>query len=393
MDKRFRKAAKQERIVTALRREIIRGVCPSASQIPSHLVLARRFRVSPVTIQRAMDCLAKEGFIRTEQRCGMFVVARPPHLSHYALVFAEDPANARLWSRFYAALLNESEVIQNEDGCCILPFYGINGHTDSKDYQRLLELVLADRLAGLIFVQGEHYVAGTPLMTRDGIARVALKSRPLFPRVPVVTLDLGAFMRRTLDYFVAHNRRRVAMIATPPKPEHPQDFEHFFHGEMPKRKLTTRPYWTLQISAQAAVGARNCVRLLMESNPRDRPNALIIADDNLVEDVVAGLLMAGVRVPDELEIVAHCNFPWAGLQAMPLRWLGFDISQVLSACLDAINRQRRGEAVPPQTMLEPMFEEELAGKMPNSDLSPVALAKGECRVPNLKPTCSVIGNQ
>ena len=89
---------------------------------------------------------------------------------------------------------------------------------------------------------------------------------------------------------------------------------------------------------------QNVVRLLMHG--KDRPNGLIITDDNLVEDAVAGLVAEGVEVPVDLEVVAHCNFPWPPLKTYPFRRLGPDVRGMLLACIDAIDKARRGEPAP-----------------------------------------------
>jgi len=40
-----------------------------------------------------------------------------------------------------------------------------------------------------------------------------------------------------------------------------------------------------------------------------RPDALVVADDNLVTCATQGIAASGVQVPGELDVVAHCNFP------------------------------------------------------------------------------------
>lgn len=353
-----RHGKRQELVAATLRGEIVQGLYPAGSRLPSYAEIAERFGVSPVTIQRAVDRLATEGFVQTRERSGMHVVGTPPHLHHYALVFAEDPGRARTWSRYYAALVNAAVVIGRQEGRTILPFYGIDGHTDTADYRRLAALTAAHRVAGLIFVQGEHYVADTPLMTQPDMPRVTLKSRQRFPHVPIVTNDTPLFIAKALDLFTAHGRKRVALLSTPKGPEALASTEELFQQAMRGRPLTTQPYWSMPIHAEAGEGARRFVQLLMAGNEQTRPDALLVTDDNLIEETVGGLVAAGVRVPEDLEVVAHCNFPWLGSRALPLTLLGFDTRQALSACLAVIDRQRAGETVPAASTMEPLFESE-----------------------------------
>ena len=88
----------------------------------------------------------------------------------------------------------------------------------------------------------------------------------------------------------------------------------------------------------------------------------MIVDDNLVEHALAGLIAARVQVPDDVAVVGHCNFPYPPPSVMPITRLGFHMGQGLRACLDLLDRQRRGEAVPKRTTLPALTEEE-AGKL------------------------------
>ena len=56
---------------------------------------------------------------------------------------------------------------------------------------------------------------------------------------------------------------------------------------------------------------------MLHGPAHDRPDALVITDDNLVPAATAGVLAAGRRVPADLEVVAHANFPHVTPSAVP----------------------------------------------------------------------------
>jgi DNA-binding LacI/PurR family transcriptional regulator len=123
--------------------------------------------------------------------------------------------------------------------------------------------------------------------------------------------------------------------------------------------MTIRPHWVQGVHLAAPQLARNCAQLLMHAGQDERPDALIISDDNLVEFATAGLIAAGVRVPDDLEVVAHCNFPWPTPSVVPVKRLGYEVSRVLKACLESIDLQRGGEAAPAATVIPAVFEDDI----------------------------------
>ena len=83
----------------------------------------------------------------------------------------------------------------------------------------------------------------------------------------------------------------------------------------------------------------------------------ILADDNIVEASLAGVLESGARVPQDLEIAAYCNFPWTPKTPLPIRTLGFHARQIVEACLDLIDRKRSGQPVPRTHRLTVLDEE------------------------------------
>lgn len=68
---------------------------------------------------------------------------------------------------------------------------------------------------------------------------------------------------------------------------------------------------------------------------------------------------AGARVPDEMVVIAHTNFPYPTPAAVPVVRLGFAIDDLLATCFARLEQQRRGETAPALTLLPAMFENEV----------------------------------
>lgn len=350
-----RKAGKQSFLATTLRDEIVQGKLPAGSQLSSHLVLAKRFGVSVVTVQLGLNRLAREGFVESRPRRGTFVTTKLPHLTNYALVFWNDPLYPLEWSKYYAAITNAARGIEREDGCKLSLFHGVD-HPDSEDRLRLASLVKSHRVAGIVFVNNPASLDGTPVLCEPGVPRVALMDQQLYPHIPVVSFDSSpSLFERALDYLCERGRKRIAMVDIGSD----EKWEPHAQAALEARGLTIPNYWRQMASNTHPNRARNCVELLMRAPAGERPDGLIIADDNFVEHGLAGLVAAGVRVPDDVEVVVHCNFPWPAASVLPVKRLGFDIRQVLRTCINLIDRQRRGEAVPGCTSVPAIFEEEL----------------------------------
>lgn len=352
-----RATPKQTYVENAVRKKIVAGEWPAGSRLRTRAELHKEFGVSIVTLQHAFDQLAEEGFVEARGRSGTFVAQNPPHVSQFALVIPFDPeADKSRWSNFWDALTNEARALEEDYPYAILPYYGVGKHPDAEDYQRLVREVEAHRIAGIIFATAPHLVTGTPLTDEPGIPHAAIMSAPSSAAVAAVDPDATSFYERALDHLAADGRRRIGIFAPRSLPVE----EDVLREWLEQRGLRTRREWVQMPSPWLEEGSRRCAHLLM-SNRTSRPDGLIIGDDNLVPAVTRGVADAGVRVPEEVAVVAHTNFPWPTEAAVPVRRIGFDVRRVLEECVERILEQRRGEVPSALTRIEAVCEEEFRG--------------------------------
>ena len=100
---------------------------------------------------------------------------------------------------------------------------------------------------------------------------------------------------------------------------------------------------------------RSLVSLLFSLPRDDRPDALVIGDDNLVNDATAGLLSIGLKFPGELSVVAHANLPMLPRSHVPCEFVAFDARQTVDACIQSIDAQRRGQSFAEMTLIDPVL--------------------------------------
>jgi DNA-binding LacI/PurR family transcriptional regulator len=191
------------------------------------------------------------------------------------------------------------------------------------------------------------------------LPRVIVAYKQEFGDIPSVNVDTFSFVDKALDYLVSRGRRRVAVVLG----SQPQSFHAYLAAGIAKRGLESEPYWMQSVSPHMPEAARNCAHLLMHAGQKRRPDGLIVADDNLVEHAVAGLVAAGADVAGAVEVIVHCNFPWPTPSVLPVRRLGYDVRQILSVCIECIDQQRRGELPQSITLLPALFEDEVASQV------------------------------
>ena len=350
-----RKPIKKGQIISQIRQRILEGELSPGSRLPPRSDLEDQFQSSPVTVQNALDSLVRDGFVRVHGRRASFVADYPPHLTRYGVVLPGHPLKPTGWSRFFAAIGNEAMRLQVEGPIQFPIYYGITDKKEGEDYKKLEHDIQAKRLAGLIFVAQGFAISQTPLIADSGVPCVSVVESRKTDMVRV-RLDGYSFIDKALDEFSAGKRRRIAVICLQEWLE--RDCEYLKQA-LAKRGMETRDYWLQSFHGASVEPVRNCANLLMRSRKLESFDAVLIADDNLVEQSALGFLDSGAFESDEVDLIVHCNFPNTETNLLPVRRLGFDSRQILEACVSSINNQREEREVSQNIFVPALFENEL----------------------------------
>jgi DNA-binding LacI/PurR family transcriptional regulator len=231
----------------------------------------------------------------------------------------------------------------------------IDPELNGEDYRTLLDDISARRLAGLVFCFEPRLAAGTPLVTTPDLPRISLCDHPLRD-VPRVLLDCDRFWNRAFEYLVGRGRRRIAIVCPPGVfswikeylPRAARDFG-----------VTIDEAWVQSVDQKRPEWAEHLVQLLLRGRAQERPDGLIVSDDNLLDYACRGLVKTDARLEEDLDVVGHANFPTTGVDILPVCRLGYDIRRQVLESLELIDALRRGEKVADPTMIPAVFSSEL----------------------------------
>ena len=337
-------------ILKELRLRIVNGHFPPGGSIPIRSELQREFDTSNQTIQMAMNSLKTDGFIVTSGSGGTFVADNPPHLFHYGMVSPIRFTD----TRYLTAMQHAAENIA-KDGLCKFSYYCYEqAHIQTEGYKRLIADVEAHRLAGLIFPFPAYKLEETAVLNQTGLPRV-INSTWENTEIPQIAFRNTNFLEKAVDYLVAQGRKRIAVI---------RDYLHREDMDNDIDYLVKRgvgnPALMQNCSATHAWSAHQAALLLMRLPKSERPDGLIIGDDNLVEFATEGLSKSGLRIPQELTVVAHCNFPDRPPSCVPVTRLGLDCLDLIRRDIECLETQRKGEKVSNFTEVPAVFESEMS---------------------------------
>lgn len=345
-------SAKARDVVGLLRERIRTGPWGPGMRIPTKIELSRELGASVGTVQKALDDLTAHGFLRSRGCLGTFVVEQPPHLFRIGLAVGL-PRGASIWHDLLGAL---AEKLAQAEHRWLHVYYGCSRDHGvmSPALQELEDDLNHARVAGVILAGDPEALAGTATLERPGLARAVIG--PPFPSRRFPGMKWQPAYPRAMQYFQAQGRKRFSIIAT--AHHSAEDLEPILqcardHG------LQTSPAWVHCLLENFAYPAQSLVQLLMSLPSNKRPDALYIHDDHLLRDATQGLADSGVRVPAEITVIGHANFPATQPTAVPVIYLGYDMGAVMRAALGIIDQQLAGRKVPELTLVNPVFDYEL----------------------------------
>jgi len=344
--------AKQLQVCEDLREQIVAGVYPPGSRLPSVSALCRTHDVAIMTMQKALGRLKDEGVLHSIQRRGNFVSERPPHLHRIAVVYPHAPGEPG-WSLFAAALLHASQQLDPAADLELVSYMGIASTEEpGAAMPQLVADIQARRLRGIFFFTHPGRLRGSPLLAPLDLPRVGVMSEAIDPSFTALTPDWGEYGRQALAHFTARGRRRLGIVAT--NRENNSQLASL-QRLVADSAVESEPYWLQTVPWDSPEWSRNTAHAMVVH--AHRPDAIIVTDDHLVEPVLAGIRDAGCLPGREVEVIAHCNFPNQPQQHTGVTYLGFDAADFLNrgiACLD--DRALAGTV----QQIHPIFDHEYA---------------------------------
>lgn len=345
------KVRKHDQLTRQLRAKIVSGHYRPGERMPTWDVLGREHKVSRTTLLLAVASLKEEGFVEASRGSGTFVAERPPHLSTYALVLPQSHTAMR-WPAFLDTLTHEARTMGRHIDKTFETFEGLVRPSTSETYRDLVARVESHHFAGMIFVWPQAELADAPLLTFPGVRRSYIMAPEGFG--PQVQPDYDSFVQRSVQRLAELGRRRIAVIDQPGK-------NNRFVKPAEDAGLEIRHCWRLSYPTMPDCGALVPItELLFDGARTSCPDGLIVVDESHVEQVLLGLSMAGMRVGEDVDVVAQCSYPIAKSHALPIHWLGFDARKMLRMAVDFLESPPETQDAPTCVYLPAEFEDELA---------------------------------
>lgn len=337
--RRGRPSVKRDRVVEWLRHRMVSGKLAPGAQLPTHAELMTKFDAGADTIQSAMDELATDGVIESRHKSGSFVVERPPYLNRYAVVYMQSRERLGYWSYMYRAIETASSRVAANRGLELAKYEVSQGDPRMPDHAKLLADVHARRVAGIIFTVAPHEFLDSPITTLPGVPRIALTEKLIIPGISAAPRALNQFGERAANALRLAGRKRAAITSFISD----LSAQETISRSLAAVGISTRPHWFCPTEpVGGAIALKHYVHVLLDRPASERPDSIVVTDDNLVEFAVAGVRSVGLIPGDDITIVSLGNMPSLPPVSGKVTWIAFDNTAILDSCIEHLSALRSG---------------------------------------------------
>ncbi|MFZ2655021.1 MAG: GntR family transcriptional regulator [Victivallales bacterium] len=320
---------KQEGFRDLIARRILSGELLPGGRLKSYDSIIDELKLSKTTLQISIEKMKSDGLLTSRNRVGLFVDARPPCLYNVGMVIPREYES----SLFIQAMGNAIEKTLNQAGYRVFRSLERQPSLEFRlDSCEIYGTAVKRLVKGCIFVGDLEY-----LSPGDRFFKI-----PSFPIVHFGPPSESLYSLRLNSQSLADKcaervsmKKRNAKVAflflrIPP-------FVEKYVAAAKARGLICEEKWIHYIGRDALPETGNVIRLLLDAPASRRPDAIVIADDNLVPYFVETIRELGAGALKGINVLAHCNYPVPEQDTgVPLTRIGFNSQDAADVCLEIL---------------------------------------------------------
>ena len=289
-------------IADELRAEIIRIHQPG-DRFGSQNELARRFGVSHLTVREAISALVQEGLLERRFGSGTYVSDFNSHM-HVGILTELDLTCPRT-SYFYIHLALKTMEILEAKGVRTRLYIGSTSSGDESGcpnaVSQLMPEIEGGHVSGLIIFSCPFVEELRRMLQEKGIP---YSSDPAWPN-PAFTSFHPPMVKLGVETLLGEGCRRIAFIEHGHKGGDARNRD-LFTKLISDAGLPVYRSWIGRAIAGSEGDSRRALKQIWGAQ-REKPDGFLVLDDIIYREISPMFLHSGIRLPEDLVVVAHAN--------------------------------------------------------------------------------------
>jgi hypothetical protein len=325
-------------VIEDIRKQILDGHWKPRHRIPIREELISRYNTSRATIQKAIDELLREGFITSNGKSGTFVSITPPNLNSVAVIFPSAGQDSGSWDQLWSLFVGQKRYFEKKFNRIFVFYFLTDGGRDCPEFIRLRNDAAGSKLSGIImpFPPSETILDE---LRQYHVPMVAVTREDFHKDLNTVWLDYDSFFSQAISHIKSQKCRTAALIINY---QLPGDYVENFVTEAARNGINV-PENLIQgagLEHLAQPWITRLIRLMMQPGSTGRPDALIVANQNLLDAVINGLQQEHLVVGKDIELIVHTNFPSQRPNGFDVLRIGFNVHKILDVCIATLAKSK-----------------------------------------------------
>lgn len=213
---------------------------------------------------------------------------------------------------FFTALVRGVEDVAQRNGYSLIL---CNSDEDPQKERRYIEVLCAERVAGVIIAPTREQQHSFKLFSKHNIPVVAVDRRIKDSETDVVLVDNVRGAREATAHLIANGYRRIGIISGPISTTTGRERLEGYRLALQEADIEPDPALERIGSFKEESGRQRTYELLDLVKPID---ALFVANNLMTLGALAALHECKLCIPDDIALVGFDEMPWASLQTISL---------------------------------------------------------------------------
>ncbi|MDD5705229.1 MAG: GntR family transcriptional regulator [Kiritimatiellae bacterium] len=299
-----------EAIAAALLRDIQRGRLANGGRLPSEPALARTFKVSHLTVRRALSRLAGDGYVSRQRGRGTFVTSHP---SSRTILYVGE-FEGHFYRELFLALRARAQAAQYRA-------FGVEAQdADPRELQRSVREHLNE--AAVVVVRDIHYPALAALLADNSCRVIVVGDLRLGPDLPAhhVLTDRMRALVLAVDHLADLGHKRIVLAcggashpSSTPAPRPRLELVHSllagYRGAMDANGLENSCA-VLPFEVEPGVPSSGVAAVKHALSARRPPTAFVCDIDFRARAIYAAAAELKLKIPRDVSVVGLYDTPW-----------------------------------------------------------------------------------
>lgn len=320
------------------------GIGPG-DQLPSERELSARFRVSQMTMNRAIQDMVRDGILFREVGRGTFVMQQDAHAVHngaIALVTLFSPGFIKRDAYFSEIMRGIQSAAFDTCWDLLLLHEALDDGTSAR---------LKSRADGFLFMTPpDEAIPALRRMMAERMPFLSVGSSWLDESIPALDTDniIGAAL--AVEHLVKLGHKRIGIVGAPENMTNSRDRHIGFRDALVAHGIEYHPEWFVPCASASTVSREEMEALVRVMEGPEPPTAFFAAGYEMAVHSIEALQNRGLTVPDDVSVVGFDDKFSAAFLHPPLTTVAQPLDAMGRRAVERLEESVRGST--PESIIE-----------------------------------------